>query len=70
MMDPESVSTATLFEGQPPMGLIRHRVEAIVAQNPWLKGRLVRKKGVLTLQYSDTVPLLLLLLLLPPPLLT
>ena len=51
-MEVESVSTVTLFAGQPPVDHIRERVMEIISKNPWLKGKLVRQKGKVVLQYS------------------
>lgn len=48
----ESVSTATLYDGQLPLDFLLSKYNAIVAANPWLEGRLVKNKGKLALEYS------------------
>mmetsp|Transcript_11031 Transcript_11031/g.18007 ORF Transcript_11031/g.18007 Transcript_11031/m.18007 type:complete len:404 (-) Transcript_11031:102-1313(-) len=58
MMDVEAVSTVTIFNGQPPVDYVRDRVDEIVVHNPWLKGRLVKKKKErMTVQYSASAEL-------------
>lgn len=39
------IATITFFKGKPPIDLLYSRLEATVAKNPWLGGRLVRIAG-------------------------
>lgn len=40
-----AVTTITFFTGPAPVAAVRERLEAVVAANPWLAGRLVQRKG-------------------------
>ena len=40
-----AVTTITFFTGPAPVDAIRERLAAVVAANPWLSGRLEKRKG-------------------------
>ena len=53
LLNSEAVSTVTIFEGQPPIEYLQNRFAEIVNANPWLRGRLVKKKGKISLEYDE-----------------
>ena len=54
-----AVSTITFFTGSAPVDAIRERLAAVVAANPWLGGRLEKRKGekLWRLTYDPAGPL-------------
>lgn len=50
----EPISTVTIFEGQPPIEYLQNKVTEILNANPWLRGRLVKRKGKISLDYDET----------------
>ena len=50
-LDLDSITTATVYQGSPPIAQLKSRVNAIAELNPWIVGRLVRKKKKLVLRY-------------------
>ena len=53
----DSITTATIYNGRPPIDSLKSRVNAIAELNPWLVGRLLKKNKKVFLQYpSGTVP--------------
>lgn len=52
MMRTESaLHTITIYEGQPPIDFLRHRVAEMARANPWLAGSLVGAGGVTVLRH-------------------
>lgn len=55
-----SITTATFFNGEPPINLLRSRVKAILDKNPWLLGRIAKsnrggKTGIDLLNETEAV---------------
>jgi hypothetical protein len=48
------ITRVTFYEGRPPLEYIRDRLSAIVTENAWLQGRLVKQEGRLVLRYPKT----------------
>ena len=39
------VTTVTVYEGKPPVGFLTERITALLEVNPWLTGRIEKKKA-------------------------
>lgn len=48
------ITRVTFYEGKAPLEYIRDRVASIVAENPWLQGRLAKQDGRLVLRYPKS----------------
>lgn len=51
-LDFDAITTATIYTGSPPIDTLKARVNEIATLNPWLTGRLLKKKtSQVTVQY-------------------